>query len=68
MLLYVHRNRRLNRDGSPGRPPRLPHSSWALYEDVPLVELMYLMVELMCLMVELMYLMVELMYLTVELT
>ena len=23
MLLYVHRNRRLFRDGSPGRPPRL---------------------------------------------
>ena len=22
--LYVHRNRRLIRDGSPGRPPRLP--------------------------------------------
>ena len=29
-LLYVHRNRRLIRDGSPGRPPRLSHSSWAL--------------------------------------
>ena len=28
--LYVHRNRRLIRDGSPGRPPRLSHSSWAL--------------------------------------
>ena len=27
MLLYVHRNRRLFRDGSPGRPPRLSHSS-----------------------------------------
>ena len=27
---YVHRNRRLSRDGSPGRPPRLSHSSWAL--------------------------------------
>ena len=25
-LLYVHRNRRLVRDGSPGRPPRLSHS------------------------------------------
>ena len=23
VLLYVHRNRRLFRDGSPGRPPRL---------------------------------------------
>ena len=30
VLLYVHRNRRFNRDGSPGRPPRLSHSSWAL--------------------------------------
>ena len=30
MLLYVHRNRRFIRDGSPGRPPRLSHSSWAL--------------------------------------
>ena len=25
--LYVHRNRRLIRDGSPGRPPRLSHST-----------------------------------------
>ena len=31
MLLYVHRNRRFIKDGSPGRPPRLSHSSWALY-------------------------------------
>ena len=30
-LLYVHRNRGLIRDGSPGRPPPLSHSSWALY-------------------------------------
>ena len=30
VLLYVHRNRRLIRDWSPGRPPRLSHSSWAL--------------------------------------
>ena len=30
MLLYVHRNSRLIRDGSPGRPPRLSHSSWVL--------------------------------------
>ena len=30
VLLYVHRNRRFIRDGSPGRPPRLSHSSWAL--------------------------------------
>ena len=27
VLLYVHKNRRLIRDGSPGRPPRLSHSS-----------------------------------------
>ena len=27
VLLYVHRNRRLIRNGSPGRPPRLSHSS-----------------------------------------
>ena len=30
VLLYVHRNRRPIRDGSPGRPPRLWHSSWGL--------------------------------------
>ena len=30
VLPYVHRNRRFIRDGSPGRPPRLSHSSWAL--------------------------------------
>ena len=28
VLLYVHRNRRFIRDGSPGRPPPLSHSSW----------------------------------------
>ena len=27
VLLYVHRNRRLIRDGNPGRPPRLSLSS-----------------------------------------
>ena len=27
VLLYVHRNRRLIRDGGPGRPLRLSHSS-----------------------------------------
>ena len=27
VLLYVRRNRRHIRDGSPGRPPRLSHSS-----------------------------------------
>ena len=30
MLLYVHKNYRFIWDGSPGRPPRLSHSSWAL--------------------------------------
>ena len=30
VLLYIHRNRRLIRDGSPGRPPWLSHSCWAL--------------------------------------
>ena len=30
VLPYVHRNRRFIRDGSPGRPPPLSHSSWAL--------------------------------------
>ena len=28
-VVDVHRNRRLIRDGNPGRPPRLSHSSWA---------------------------------------
>ena len=37
VLLYVRRNRRLIRDGSPGRPPQLSHSSWAR-TNVPLVE------------------------------
>ena len=27
VLLYDHRNRRLIRDGSPGQPPQLSHSS-----------------------------------------
>ena len=30
VLLYVHRNRRFIRDWSPGRPPRLWHSYWAV--------------------------------------
>ena len=30
VLHYVHRNRRLIRDWSPGRPPRLSQSSWAV--------------------------------------
>ena len=33
---------RLIRTESPGRPPRLSHSSRTLKEDVPLVEFMYL--------------------------
>ena len=39
VLLYVHRNRRLIRDASPGRPPRPSHSSlslngWVLQEEI----------------------------------
>ena len=30
VLLSIHTNRRFIRDGSPGRPPRLSHSSWTL--------------------------------------
>ena len=30
--LYLHRYRRFIRDGSPGRLPRLSHSSWALVQ------------------------------------
>ena len=30
LLLYSHRNHRLIRTGSPGRPPQLSHSSWTL--------------------------------------
>ena len=36
MSLYVHWNRRFIRDGSPGRPPRLSHSSWALKGTIPI--------------------------------
>ena len=36
VLLYVHRNRRLTRDGSPGRPPRHSDSSWVLRVTVAL--------------------------------
>ena len=32
VFLYVHRNRRFIKDGSPGRPPRLSHSSCAPME------------------------------------
>ena len=31
VFLYVHRNRRLIRDRSPGWPPGLSHSSWGLH-------------------------------------
>ena len=34
VLLYVHRNRRFIKDGSPGRPPRLTPSSWSLCSGV----------------------------------
>ena len=34
VLLYVHRNCRFTWDGSPGRPPRLSCSSWALFAAV----------------------------------
>ena len=40
VLLYIHRNRRLIRDGSPGRPPRLSHSSWALSCNVVVVQVL----------------------------
>ena len=40
VLLYAHRNRRFIRDGSPGRPPRLSHSSWAL--KCPISEVSYI--------------------------
>ena len=36
VLLYVHRNRRLIRDGSPGRPPRHSDSSWVVRVSVAL--------------------------------
>ena len=42
VLLYVHRNRRLIRDGSPGRPPRLPHSSWVLSFSVESLRVKYM--------------------------
>ena len=31
VLLYLHGNRRLIKDGSSGRSPRLSHNSWALH-------------------------------------
>ena len=34
VLLYIHRNRRLIRDRSPGRPPRLSHSSCTLMHGI----------------------------------
>ena len=44
VLLYVHRNRRFIRDGSPGRPPRLSHSSWALSNLAPKLSFIYIIV------------------------
>ena len=41
VLLYVHRNRRLIRDGSQGRPPGLSHSFWALQPTVKVEVLLY---------------------------
>ena len=41
VLLYVHRNHRFIRDGSPGRPPWLSHSSWAPHIIHQLVDIMY---------------------------
>ena len=41
VLLYIHWNRRFIRDGSPGRPPRLSHSSWTLHIIHQLVNIMY---------------------------
>ena len=35
VLLDVHRNRRLIRNRSPGQPPRLSHSCWALIAQQP---------------------------------
>ena len=32
VLLYIHRNHRFSRDGSPGHPPQPSRSSWALRE------------------------------------
>ena len=34
LFSYVHRNRRLIRDGNPGRPPRLSHSSCVVVKKV----------------------------------
>ena len=41
VLLYVHRNLRLIRDGCPGRPPGLSDSSWALQPTVKVEVLLY---------------------------
>ena len=35
VLLYVHRNRRFIRDGSPGRPPRLTFTQLLTYDGGP---------------------------------
>ena len=41
VLLYVNRNRRLIRDGSPGRPPRLSHCSLALPSSIACLAYLY---------------------------
>ena len=38
VLLYVHRNRRFIRDGSPWRSPQLSHSSWTRIQDLLLLK------------------------------
>ena len=43
VLLYVHRNRRFIRDGSPRCSPRLSHSSWALSLSLSLFLMIILM-------------------------
>ena len=42
-VAFIHRNRRLNRDGSLGLAPRLSHSSWAMKQHV-----FCLVVQLIC--------------------
>ena len=32
VLLYVHKNHKFIRDGSPGPPPQLSHSSWDMHK------------------------------------
>ena len=49
VLIYVHRNRRfITRDRSPGSPPRLSHSSWALRVLLWLIACLYLSTRVAC--------------------